>query len=372
MTAYLMSYHAAGRTWLDSDGLHLAQSADGLGWEPLHGPSRCETAYPAQGFGSGLFLAPTVGRCRFLENARAFAPASERGRRAWAPFKAVLENSTHCTGGRLLRDPFLMWHPPTSRYHALWTTGWASPTIGHASSSDLIEWSAQREIELPFASSVTQQVINAWAPEAYYDRKSQRTIIFWSTAHGIPWTKPVDIKRSFFTVYYSITSDWVHFTDAKPLLPANSPSIIDATMAPYSAAEGGYFLVYKHEVNKTLATAASKTLEGPYLEVAVDIAPGSSAEGPTVIRKSKEEVIIYFDRYEAGKYGAVSASRMRGPWTDISDSLTVPAGARHATVFRMPKAQVHRLRALYGPRERGMWRPEGATIGVSERERLVG
>mgnify|MGYP001163738206 CR=1 FL=1 len=126
--SWLMAYHAAGRTWLDSDGMHLAQSADGLNWEPLHGPFRCEDQFPEHGFGVSLFLKPTVGRDRFLENARAFSPAAERGRRAWAPFKAILENSSHCSGA-VLRDPFVMWHPPSKRYNALWTTGWASATI---------------------------------------------------------------------------------------------------------------------------------------------------------------------------------------------------------------------------------------------------
>ena len=102
-SGFLMSYHAAGRTWLDSDGLHLAQSADGLNFEPMHGPDKCATAYPLQGFGVSLFLRPQIGRCSFLANARAYEPAAERGRKAWAPFKALLANSTHCTDGRLLR-----------------------------------------------------------------------------------------------------------------------------------------------------------------------------------------------------------------------------------------------------------------------------
>ena len=238
--AYVMSFHSAGRTWLDSDGLHLAHSADAYSWEPLHGPSTCESAFPAQGFGTSLFLAPTVGHDRFLANARAFAPASERGRKAWANFKAVLQNSSHCTAG-LLRDPFVMWHPPTNRYHALWTTGWASPTIGHASSEDLVSWSPQRELDVTRALNAP---INAWAPEAYFDRRSQKVMVFWSTALGVPWTKPVDIRRSTFKVYYTLTDDFATFTDAKPLLPPAGPSVIDATMAPHAPGEGGYFLVY--------------------------------------------------------------------------------------------------------------------------------
>ena len=353
---WLMSYHAAGRTWLDSDGMHFAHSADGLNWEPMHGPERCATSYPERGFGVSLFLAPKVGSCRFLANARAFAPAAERGRRAWAPFKSVLQNSTHCTGGKLLRDPFVLWHPPSGKFHALWTTGWASPTIGHASSSDLVSWSPQRELEL---TRNLDGAINAWAPEAFFDRRSQRVLVFWSSALGTAWTRPTDIKRSAFTVYYATTTDFVDFTEARPLLPPPplGPSVIDATMAPHT--DGAYYLVFKHEVNKTLAVATSAQLEGPYTTIATDIAPGSSAEGPSVVRRSRDEILIYFDRYEAGSYGALRAPSMRGPWVDASAELSVPTGVRHATVFRVPKASVNRLRASYGTRERGMWRPAG-------------
>ena len=46
-------------------------------------------------------------------------------------------------------------------------------------------------------------------------------------------------------------------------------------------------------------------------------------------------------------------------WEDISSQLTLPAGVRHATVLRVPKAMVQRLRAAFGTRDRGAWRPEG-------------
>ena len=119
-------------------------------------------------------------------------------------------------------------------------------------------------------------------------------------------------------------------------------------------------LVFKHEVNKTLAVGFSRALEGPYTTIATDIAPGFSAEGPSVARRSRDEVMIYHDRYEAGKYGAVrSTNGMRGPWLDASSELSMPDGVRHATVFRMAKASVNRLRASYGTRDRGMWRPAG-------------
>jgi hypothetical protein len=357
-----MAYHAAGRTWLDSDGMHLAHSADGYDWEPLHGNQRCKPALETLEFGTSLFLAPEVGRCRFLENARAFSPKAEKGRRAWAPFKALLENATFC-GRFVLRDPFVFLHPPSSRYHALWTTGWASPVIGRASSTDLVSWSAQREIDVTRGLDAP---INAWAPEAAYDKRSGKTVIFWSTAQGAAWTRPTDIKRSTHAVYHVTAKGaaFDSFSAAKPLLPPPpaGPSAIDASMAPFLPSEKAWFLVFKLEVNKTLAVASAPAIDGPFKIIATNIAPDAGAvEGPSVVRRSRDEVVIYFDRYEAGSYGAVRAKSMWGPWEDVSSSLSMPKGARHATVLRVPKATVQRLRASFGTRDRGLWRPDGVS-----------
>ena len=220
--------------------------------------------------------------------------------------------------------------------------------------------SAQRALDVTRA---LPQPIQAWAPEAFYDKLSGRTLIFWSTALGTPWTKPTDIRRSAHAVYYTTTTDFIKFADARPLLPPPplGPSVIDASMAPYSAAEGAYFAVFKLEVNKTLAVASAPAADGPFTTIATDIAPGASAEGPSVVRLRDGSVVIYFDRYEAGNYGAVRASSMRGPWEDVSYMLTVPHGVRHGTVLRVPKATLSRLRASFGTRDRGAWRPEGVS-----------
>ena len=141
-------------------------------------------------------------------------------------------------------------------------------TIGHASSDDLVTWSEQRELDVTRA---LDRPVNAWAPEAFYDKRSSTTLIFWASALGTPpWTKPTDIKRSSFGIYYVTTKDFVTFTDAKPLLPPPplGPSVIDATMGP--ASNGAYYLVFKHEVNKTLAVASAKAVEGPYTTIAYE------------------------------------------------------------------------------------------------------
>ena len=163
--------------------------------------------------------------------------------------------------------------------------------------------SAQRALDVTRA---LPQPIQAWAPEAFYDKLSGRTLIFWSTALGTPWTKPTDIRRSAHAVYYTTTTDFIEFADARPLLPPPplGPSVIDASMAPYSAAEGAYFAVFKLEVNKTLAVASAPAADGPFTTIATDIAPGASAEGPSVVRLRDGSVVIYFDRRRACELNA--------------------------------------------------------------------
>src|SRR5882672_1155994 len=79
----------------NGDGLHLAYSYDGMDWKSLGNDH--------------VFLAPAVGR------------------------------------DKLMRDPQITLGPDGT-YHMVWTTSWAEPIIGHATSRDLIHWSAQQAI----------------------------------------------------------------------------------------------------------------------------------------------------------------------------------------------------------------------------------
>jgi len=110
----------------EKDGLHLAQSTDGLNWKPLYNDK--------------FLLKPDVG-------------------------------------GKLMRDPCLQ-RGPDGDFLLVWTDSWTGQSIGFASSKDLIHWSAQQE--LPVMAGQTAR--ESWAPEIRYDTAKSEYVIYWSSS----------------------------------------------------------------------------------------------------------------------------------------------------------------------------------------------
>lgn len=86
---------------------------------------------------------------------------------------------------------------------------------------------------------------------------------------------------------------------------------------------------------KNIKIATSENLYGPYSSASTPITGRYWAEGPSAI-KTGERWIVYFDKYREGKYGAVASADLKN-WTDISDQVSFPKGARHGTVFVVHK-----------------------------------
>ena len=88
-TAYLMSYHMNGSTWLDSDGLHLAYSYDAKRWTPLrNGPASCGT------FGGSLSPCRCCGAPRRGAARRAAQPPSSGPARSGTRVNAARSKTT--------------------------------------------------------------------------------------------------------------------------------------------------------------------------------------------------------------------------------------------------------------------------------------
>ena len=109
------------------DGLHLAYSYDGYTWTALNNDQS--------------FLKPLISK------------------------------------DSLMRDPCII-RGADGKFHMVWTVSWNAKGIGYASSSDLVNWSAQEYIPVMEKEDSAR---NCWAPEITYDTKNNQYMIYWAT-----------------------------------------------------------------------------------------------------------------------------------------------------------------------------------------------
>ncbi len=163
---YLMSYF---RTV--SEALHLALSQDGLDWTPLNNN------------------------------------------------EPVLRGQV---GSRTLRDPHIT-RAEDGAYHLLSTNGWASRSIIHASSCDLLHWSAQEVVPVMATIEGTR---NCWAPECYYDAEERVYRLIWSSTVRTGGPDRLWDHR----IWSTATPDFKHYTPPTLFFDPGY-SVIDATVA---------------------------------------------------------------------------------------------------------------------------------------------
>ncbi|MBD3274019.1 MAG: glycosyl hydrolase [Candidatus Marinimicrobia bacterium] len=281
------------------DGLHLAHSEDGLYWSALNNDIS--------------FLEPRVGE------------------------------------DKLMRDPCIV-QGPDGTFHMVWTVSWGERGIGYASSKDLIHWSEQQYIPV---MEHEPDAKNCWAPELFYDAEEDQYLIFWATT--IPGRFPETDNQSNqgppapgnnHRMYYTTTSDFQEFAPTQIFYDKNF-NVIDATIEEH---DGRYIMFLKDETNrpftpqKNIRIAYADDPEGPWSKASQPITGDYWAEGPTAIRIG-DLWHVYFDKYRQGAWGVV-ASEDLGEWSDLSEGLRMPEGARHGTVFRAPQHIIDALMNL--------------------------
>lgn len=276
---YMFSYFKGN----GADGLHLAYSYDGYNWDALHNDS--------------TFLTPTAGN------------------------------------DKLMRDPCII-TGADDLFHMVWTVSWFEKGIGYASSPDLVNWSEQKFIPVMEHEG---GAMNCWAPELFYNDEKQEYMIYWATTipGRFPDTDTLGDKGLNHRMYFVTTKDFVSFSDTKLLFDPGF-NIIDAVIKKDGE---GYVMFLKNETlkpapEKNIRIARSNHPERGWGEVSGPITP-SWTEGPTAI-KINGNWIVYFDLYRNKKMGAVTSPDLVN-WTNITDSISFPAGTRHGTIFKAEK-----------------------------------
>ncbi|WP_425399425.1 glycoside hydrolase family 43 protein [Aeoliella sp.] len=235
--------------------------------------------------------------------------------------------------GHLMRDPSLV-QGPDGTYHLVWTTNWRGDLgFGYASSSDLVHWSPQRFIPVMEHEPST---VNVWAPELFYDSKSQDFIIAWAST--IPGRYPIREERedNNHRMYYTRTKDFKQFSPAQ-LFCEPGFSVIDAVIVPWGRDEGpAYKLVLKDNTRPVLAlrVAEGDSPTGPWRNVTKPIT-AFKTEGPSVA-KVGDRWLIYFDQYGDHQYRAVSTTDFES-FEDLEDEVQFPQGHKHGTVLKVER-----------------------------------
>ncbi|HMT72785.1 MAG TPA: glycoside hydrolase family 43 protein [Chitinophagaceae bacterium] len=270
------------------DGLHLAYSNDGFQWTALKNDSS--------------FLKPTVAN------------------------------------DKLMRDPCII-RGTDGLFHMVWTVSWNDKGIGYASSADLIHWSEQQFIPV---MQHEDSVRNCWAPEITYDKKKKQYMIYWATTIAGKYAVDPKVENGYnHRMYYVVTKDFKTFSKTK-LLYDKGFNVIDATIVP----DGKQYVMFLKDETRTppqknIKIATSKHLTGGYSDASAPITGNYWAEGPTTLRMYGTW-IVYFDKYRDHKYGAVQSADLKN-WTDISDKISLPAGLRHGTIFKISKDELNPL-----------------------------
>ncbi len=237
---------------------------------------------------------------------------------------------------RVMRDPSMV-RTPDGTYHLVWTTSWRGDLgFGYAESKDLIHWSEERMLNVMAHDTTT---VNVWAPELFYDDEQQQMMIVWSSCVPYKFAKGAEEELNNHRLYYTTTKDFKTFSETRLLLDPGY-SVIDATML--KRGKGDYVMVLKDNTrpNRNIQVSFASSPYGPWSQPSASFT-GFLTEGPSVARVA-DDYIIYYDDYRKKTYGAVRTHDFKS-FKEYSDSISIPVGHKHGTVFSAPRKVVKAL-----------------------------
>lgn len=233
--------------------------------------------------------------------------------------------------GELMRDVFLT-RGLDGLFRMVWTWNWRGSSLGYASSSDLLTWSAQEDIPIMADFPATN---NVWAPETYWDAKKKQWLLIWSSS----MKGAAEGNR----IWFSMTPDFKSFS--RPAIFFDPGYVtIDATI--FHGKNGPYRLIFKEQTYDPLTfqerVATGPTLEGPWGQISGPINE-SWSEGPSAIQVGKR-YIVFYDHYRAprARYEAVATTDWKH-WQDITAETSLPQYSKHGSFLHITDEEAARL-----------------------------
>ncbi len=257
--------------------------------------------------------------------------------RAFEGRRSVMESTI---GAGLVRDPSIV-RGPDGMWHAVWTTGWWATGFGVSHSSDLVEWSRPRGVNVMIDVAGT---VNTWAPEIHWDPERAEYLVLWSSTvrgmfeeTGASSEKGPDGRGLNHRIWAATTKDFSEWSQPRVFFDPGF-NAIDAVIARDEPRKR-WVMVFKDETlypkaKKNLRVAFAEAMQGPYVvaERRIEEA-GAWVEGPMVL-KDGAGWLVYFDRYREGGFGAVRTTDWER-FEVVAPAPVMPQGARHGCVVRL-------------------------------------
>jgi hypothetical protein len=239
-----------------------------------------------------------------------------------------------------MRDPAIA-QGPDGTFHMVWTWERGSHDgIGYASSRNLIEWSAPRDLKVMAALNNDY----CWAPELFFDQDNQQWLVVWSSDVKGEFDKTAHTAAHNHRLWYTTTKDFKTFAPTRLFYDPGFAAIDPAFIRLVEDGKPRYIMFFKDErrkpAKKQLRMVTAPTLYGPW-EGMTPALTRRNVEAPSVVRLGNEWV-VYFDEYEDQRYGAIRSTDLKD-WDDISTFLSFPRAHRHGSVLQISPALARAL-----------------------------
>lgn len=232
-------------------------------------------------------------------------------------------------GKKCVRDPYIF-KGKDGFYYIIGTDmkcteGWTS---NHAlvtwKSKDLVNWIDETIIDIRDFGGNFQNTTRAWAPQAIWDEKVQKYMIYW--AHST-------LENDVAGMYYAHSDDMKTMTEPKPLYIRKGIQTIDGDIA-YNEENGMYYLYFKHDEDQTIAYVKSPNLTGPYEDspVVVSLAK-TGVEGSEIYKiTGTNEWVMIMDEYGTDRFFMQQTADFENFKAVNSSDYSMPFNPRHGSV----------------------------------------
>ena len=264
-------------------------------------------------------------------------------------------------GERGVRDPFLVRSPEGDRFYLIATDlkingngnwdraqRWGSRSILVWESTDLVNWSEQRLVEVS-----PERAGNTWAPEIIYDETTGEYVVLWASKI---YDNDEHTGNPHQRMMYAKTRDFRTFTEAREYLNPGY-SVIDTTMVEH---DGRMYRFTKDERNASSTVPYGKhvfqevgdsVFDPDFTMIRRGVGASSDprvgirrGEGPTVFKSNTEEKwYAFIDEYGSRGYVPFETTDLdSGEWTMVQ-GITWPGRPRHGDVVPVSAIEHARL-----------------------------